>query len=161
SRADEGRGQARHGLRQTGPAGRRLRVQEGDRIVPRPGRVPALPGCQRLDIQSGKRLRSRSQLLPVSHPKTNKFVFLPGDLEFSLADFLLMGTAEQLMDLSLTHPYPGANKLVSRLLAITEVSEKYHKLLQELSEKTFTKEQLLKEIDAVENVTKEPLAKEK
>ena len=41
-------------------------------------------------------------------PKTNKFVFLPGDLEFSLANFLLMGTADQLMDLSLMHPYPGA-----------------------------------------------------
>ena len=24
-------------------------------------------------------------------PKTNKFVFIPGDLEFSLANFLLMG----------------------------------------------------------------------
>ena len=56
------------------------------------------------------------------HPKTNKFVFLPGDLEFSLANFLLMGTADQLMDLSLTHPYPGSNKLVDRLLAIKEVS---------------------------------------
>ena len=95
------------------------------------------------------------------NPKTNKFVFIPGDLEFSLANFLLMGTADQLMDLSLTHPYPGDNKLVDRLLAIKEVSEKYQKLLKELSEKAFTKEQLLKEIEAVEKVTKEPLAKEK
>ncbi len=55
-----------------------------------------------------------------------------------------MGTADQLMDLSLTHPYPGDNKLVERLLAIKEVSEKYRKLLKELSEKAFTKEQLLK-----------------
>src|SRR5262249_22766659 len=45
------------------------------------------------------------------HPKTNKFVFIPGDLEFALANFLLMGTGDQLMDLSLTHPYPGENKL--------------------------------------------------
>src|SRR5581483_1985509 len=76
------------------------------------------------------------------HPGTNKFVFLPGDLEFSLANFLLMGTADQLMDLSLKHPYPGENKLVERLLAIKEVSDKYQKLLKELSEKAFTKEQL-------------------
>ena len=72
-----------------------------------------------------------------------------------------MGTADQLMDLSLTHPYPGENKLVDRLLAIKDVSEKYQKLLKELSEKVFTKEQLLKEIEAIEKVTKEPLAKEK
>jgi putative heme-binding domain-containing protein len=95
------------------------------------------------------------------NPKTNKFVFLPGDLEFALANFLLMGTAEQLMDLSLTHPYPGENKLVDRLLAIKEVSDTYQKLLKELSEKSFTNEQLLKEIEAIEKVTREPLAREK
>ncbi len=94
-------------------------------------------------------------------PKTNKFVFIPGDLEFSMANFLLMGTADQLMDLSLTHPYPGANKLVDRLLAMKEVSEKYQKLLKELSEKVFTKDRLTKDIEAVEKATKESLAKEK
>jgi putative membrane-bound dehydrogenase-like protein len=95
------------------------------------------------------------------NPKTNKFIFIPGDLEFSLANFLLMGTADQLTDLSLTHPYPGENKLVERLLAIKEASEKYQKLLKELSDKAFTKEQLEKDIEAVERLTKEPLAKEK
>src|SRR5262249_32697109 len=59
------------------------------------------------------------------HPGTNRFTFIPGDLEFSLANFLLMGTPDQLMDLSLTRPYPGSNKLVERLLAVKEVHEKY------------------------------------
>ena len=72
-----------------------------------------------------------------------------------------MGTADQLMDLSLTHPYPGANKLVERMLGIKDVSEKYRKLLQELSEKAFTREQMLKDVAAIEQLTKEPLAKEK
>src|SRR5262245_4861536 len=66
------------------------------------------------------------------HPKTNTFVFLPGDLEFSLANLLLMGTADQLMDLSLTRPYPGSNKLVERLLGIKEVNARYRSLLREL-----------------------------
>ncbi|HEX5273568.1 MAG TPA: CotH kinase family protein, partial [Gemmataceae bacterium] len=95
------------------------------------------------------------------NPKSNKFVLVPGDLEFSLANFLLMGTADQLMDLSLTHPYPGDNKLTSRLLGIKDVGDQYQKLLKDLSEKTFTKDGLVKEIDAVEKVTKEPLEKEK
>lgn len=95
------------------------------------------------------------------HPKTSKFIFIPGDLEFALANFLLMGTADQLMDLSLTHPYPGDNKLVDRLLAIKDVSEKYQHLLKGLSEKIFIKEQLFNEIDAIEKLTKEPLASEK
>ncbi len=95
------------------------------------------------------------------HPKTHKFVFLAGELEFALANFLLMGTADQLMDLSLTHPYPGDNKLVERLLAMPEVSRKYQQLLKDLSEKVFTKDRLLGDIEAIENVTKEPLANEK
>ncbi|HTU88671.1 MAG TPA: CotH kinase family protein [Gemmataceae bacterium] len=95
------------------------------------------------------------------HPKTHKFSFIPSELEFSLANFLLMGTVEQLMDLSITHPYPGSNKLVDRLLAIEEVSGKYQKLLKELSEKSFTRDRLMRDIEAIEKATKEPLAREK
>ncbi len=88
--------------------------------------------------------------------KTNKFVFLPGDLEFSLANFLLMGTPDQLMDLSLTKPYPGQNKLPDRLLAMKEVKAKYQTLLKDLAGKVFTREQLLKDIEAIDSATKEP-----
>jgi putative membrane-bound dehydrogenase-like protein len=87
-------------------------------------------------------------------PKTNKFAFIPGDLEFSLANFLLMGSAEQLMDLSVTKPYPGENKLPDRLLAIKEVNEKYQKLLKELATTIFAKEKLLKELEAIDKATK-------
>ncbi|HEV3440410.1 MAG TPA: PVC-type heme-binding CxxCH protein, partial [Gemmata sp.] len=94
-------------------------------------------------------------------PKTNKFHFIPGDLEFSFANFLLMGTADQLMDLSVMKPYPGANKLPDRLLAIKEVSEKYQKLLKELTATAFTKDQLLKDAEALDKATKEIREKEK
>jgi putative membrane-bound dehydrogenase-like protein len=95
------------------------------------------------------------------NPKSNKFTFIPGDLEFALANFLLMGNANELMDLSLTRPYPGANKLVDRLLAIEEVNAQYQGLLKDLSSKEFTKERLLHEIDAIAKATKEPLEREK
>jgi putative membrane-bound dehydrogenase-like protein len=94
------------------------------------------------------------------NPKTNKFVFIPGDLEFSLANFLLMGTPDQLMDLSLTHPYPGESKLPERLLAIKEVNEKYLKLLRELTATVFTKERLVRDAEAIEKATKEIREKE-
>ncbi len=94
-------------------------------------------------------------------PKTKKFAFIPGDLEFSLANFLLMGTADQLMDLSVTKPYPGENKLPDRLLAIKEVNEKYQKLLKELTATAFTKEQLLKDAEAIEKATHDIREKEK
>jgi putative membrane-bound dehydrogenase-like protein len=95
------------------------------------------------------------------HPKTNKFAFFPSDLEFSLANFMLFGSADELMDLSLTHPYPGDNKLVDRLLGIKEVNARYREILKELSEKVFSKQQIIKQVEAIEKATKASLAKEK
>ena len=94
------------------------------------------------------------------HPRTNKFIFMPGDLEFSFANFLLMGSPDQLMDLSLTKPYPGQNKLPDRLLAIDEVNAKYKKLLKELSARAFARDRLLAEAAAIDKATKEIRDKE-
>jgi putative membrane-bound dehydrogenase-like protein len=94
------------------------------------------------------------------HPKTNKFVFIPGDLESSLANFQMMGSPDQLMDLSLTRPYPGENKLPDRLLAVKEINTKYQQLLKELTASAFTKERLLREAEAVAKTTQPILAKE-
>jgi spore coat protein CotH len=95
------------------------------------------------------------------NPETNKFVFIPWDLDLAFAGFPVMGSAEKLMDLSLTHPYPGENKLVDRLLADKEVSARYQKLLKELAATCFSKEKLLKDIDTMEKTTKEIIAREK
>jgi putative membrane-bound dehydrogenase-like protein len=89
------------------------------------------------------------------HPETNKFVFLPGDLEFSLANFLLMGSADELCNLSLTKPYPGENKLPDRLLAIESVRQKYQALLKELATTAFNKEKLIADADAIDVATGE------
>jgi putative membrane-bound dehydrogenase-like protein len=94
------------------------------------------------------------------HPKTNKFHFIPDGLEFALANFMLIGTADQQMDLSLTKPYPGENKLPDRLMAMKDVNEKYRKLLKDLSASAFTKEALLKELAAIEKATKDVQEKE-
>lgn len=94
------------------------------------------------------------------HPETHKFYFLPGDLEFSLANFLLMGSAEELMDLRITKPYPGENRIADRLLAHPPTRERYLKLVSELASTTFTKEQLLENIAAVRRATGAAVARE-
>ena len=63
-------------------------------------------------------------------PNTNRFVFIPGDQELSFANFLMMGSADQLMDMSLARPYGGENKLADRLLAIKDVKEAYQKVVE-------------------------------
>ena len=87
-------------------------------------------------------------------PKSKKFHFIPGDLEFSFANLLLFGSPEQLMDLSVMKPYPGENKLPDRLLGIKEIAERYRKLLGELSTTVFTKDRLLGEADAIDIATR-------
>jgi spore coat protein H len=95
------------------------------------------------------------------NPTTNKFVFMPWDLDLSFAGFGMSGSPEQQQDLSLTHPYAGDHKLADRLLAVKEVREQYQKLLKELSATAFTKDRLLKDIDSVDKAMKEMLVKEK
>ena len=95
------------------------------------------------------------------NPQTNKFVFIPWDLDLSFGGFPMGGgTPEQQMDLSMKHPHSGQNKLIDRLLAIKEVDAQYQKLLKELAVTCFTKERLVKDLDLIEKTIKEPLAKE-
>jgi spore coat protein CotH/Ca2+-binding EF-hand superfamily protein len=94
------------------------------------------------------------------NPQTNKFVFIPWDMDLSLAGFPMMGGPDQQMDLSLTHPHVGDNKLIDRLLATKAVGERYQEVLKELAATCFTKERLLADIDAIEAATKEARARE-
>lgn len=94
-------------------------------------------------------------------PKAHKFQFIPGDLEFSLANLLLFGSPDELMDLSLIKPYPGENKLPDRLLTIKPIAERYQALLKELAATVITKERLLRDAEAIDQATSEIREKER
>jgi len=70
------------------------------------------------------------------------------------------GTPEQQMNLSLLHPHAGEDELIDRLLAIASVKEQYLKLLGELAAGSFSKATLLEAVGAIEQATKDPLARE-
>jgi spore coat protein H len=93
-------------------------------------------------------------------PATNKIVFIPWDMDLSFGGFFLLGPPEQQAELSLTHPYPGNHKLVDRLLAVPEMSERYQKILKELADNAFAKDKVLAELTTLEKVVKDPLARE-
>ena len=88
-------------------------------------------------------------------PITSKLVFIPWDLDLSLAGFPMAGSPDQQIDLSLTHPYAGQNKLIDRLLAVKAVNDKYQQVLKDLAATAFRKERLLADIDVIEKTTKE------
>ena len=93
-------------------------------------------------------------------PNTHRFVFIPGDQELSFANFLMMGSADQLMDMSLARPYGGQNRLADRLLAIPDVREAHRKIVKELATTVFRKDRLLADAAAIEGATKAILERE-
>ena len=87
-------------------------------------------------------------------PSSNRFVFIPGDQELSFANFLMMGSADQLMDMSLARPYDGENRLADRLLAIKDVRDAHQKIIKDFATTVFRKDRLLAEVEAIEGATK-------
>lgn len=94
------------------------------------------------------------------NPKTNKFVFIPWDMDLSFGGFFMFGTPEQQAEISLVHPYMGQHKLVDRLLAISEINAKYLQILKDLAASSFTKEKLFKNIEEIEKATQAAAARE-
>ncbi len=74
---------------------------------------------------------------PSSKTQSNKFVFLPWDMDLSMGAFFMAGSAEQLQELSISHPHVGENKLIERLLAWDEFDKSYRDQIRQLSDTCF------------------------
>ena len=94
-------------------------------------------------------------------PATNKFVLLPWDMDLSMGAFFMAGSAEQLQELSITHPHMSDNKLIDRLLAWDDFNKTYRNQLRKLTETCFGDEGLTtKSLSVVQAVLKEPIARD-
>jgi spore coat protein CotH len=69
--------------------------------------------------------------------ESDKFEFLPWDMDLAMGAFFLSGTSEQLQDLSIAHPHVGENKVLDRLLAWDEFNQVYRAHLSRLTEACF------------------------
>jgi hypothetical protein len=88
------------------------------------------------------------------HPDTNKFHFIPWDVDRALANFPIFGTPAEQMNLSLTKPYATC-KLAERLMALPDASAKYLAVAKDVAKKGFDKESVLKSLTALEGVAKD------
>ena len=93
------------------------------------------------------------------HPETNKFHFVPWDLDLALGNFPIFGTPDQQMDLNLSKPY-AQNRLADRLMANKEFADRYQQILKEVVPLCFAKEKVLAEIATIEKVVKPLIEKE-
>lgn len=94
-------------------------------------------------------------------PETNKFVFIPWDLDLAFGAFPVYGRPEQLLDLSIDHPHVGQNKLIDRLLAMPDWKATYREHLKHLSENVLVADELGAKLQAVEAALETSLAKDK
>ena len=94
------------------------------------------------------------------NPATNRFAFIPWDLDLSLATWPAAGMPEQQVDLSLRHPHAGDNKLIDRLLAIPAHRDQYMAILRELAAGPFTPGKLIAQLEPIEKALVQPLARE-
>ena len=96
----------------------------------------------------------------VLNPKTETFEFVPDSLESSIANSMFVGQPDDLVELSIAHPYAGNCVLAERVLAIDGMKAKYEQIVRELIGSTCSKENWLKQVASLESVTKEILSKE-
>lgn len=93
-------------------------------------------------------------------PATDKFVFIPWDLDLSLATWPAVGTPEQLVTLSLRHPHAGENRLLDRILANDDFRQRYDAIVREMFEQHFQKDKLLAGLEPIEEALKAPAERE-
>jgi spore coat protein CotH len=82
-------------------------------------------------------------------PKTNRFVILPWDLDHSFGALVLLGSANDLMNLSIRKPYLGRNRLVEALLADEKTFAVYKGHLERLLKTSFTVGRIKTDLEAI------------
>lgn len=79
-------------------------------------------------------------------PESNKFQFLPWDMDHSFGSFPLLGTPGSRRELSIDHPGGDDHKLIERVLRIPAHKEAYHAYLDEYMNTSFAEEKLHRQI---------------
>jgi RNA polymerase sigma factor (sigma-70 family) len=93
-------------------------------------------------------------------PASNKFGFIPWDLDLSWGGFFLLGTTRDRERASIRHPWVGQHRLLERVMAVEEFQQLYRRQLEDLLARLFVPSRLHQRIDAVAQVIRSPIAAE-
>lgn len=81
------------------------------------------------------------------HPESNRFQFIPWDLDHSFGQFTRVGTQEQREQLSIKRPWPGENRFLDRVFKVEAFQKLYRARLEEFSKTLFKPERFHKQVD--------------
>ena len=82
-------------------------------------------------------------------PKTDRFQFLPWDLDHSFGQFGMRGSQEEREQLSIHKPWQGKNAFLERVYKVAAFKQPYLARLKESSETLFTPARLAAQVDEV------------
>lgn len=94
------------------------------------------------------------------HPVSNKFGFIPWDLDLAWGGFFLIGTARERERARIWHPWVGEHRFLERVMGVDEFRQLYRAQLEDLLARLFIPSRLNSRIDEVARATRGPIAAE-
>jgi len=90
-------------------------------------------------------------------PRSNKFGFIPWDLDAAWGNFWIASRAEQ-ERASIWHPWVGENRFIERVMAVEEFRRIYRSHLEGFLSRLFVPDRLHRRIDEIAAVIRDPIA---
>jgi hypothetical protein len=90
-----------------------------------------------------------------------RLTWIPWDLNEAFGGFMGGGRAEDMMNLSIHHPFTRGNRIAERILALDGARQKYEAILRGLIETNFTVARLGGEIEAAATVVREAVRQDR
>lgn len=90
-------------------------------------------------------------------PRSNKFGFIPWDLDAAWGEFWIASKAEQ-ERASVWHPWVGENRFVERVMAVEEFRRVYRSHLEDFLSRLYAPDRLRRRIDEIAAVIRDPIA---
>ena len=93
-------------------------------------------------------------------PTSNRFGFIPWDLDLSWGGFFLLGSTRDRERASIWQPWVGRHHFLERVMAVPRFRELYRARLEDLCARLFVQQRLIQRIDEAAQVVRDPIAAE-
>ena len=93
-------------------------------------------------------------------PNSNKFGFIPWDLDLSWGGFFLLGSTKERERASIWHPWVGSHRFLERVMAVAEFKGLYRAQLEDLLDRLLVPSRLERRIDHLAGIIRGPMAAE-
>jgi hypothetical protein len=93
-------------------------------------------------------------------PKSNRFAFIPWDLDHSFGSFGMRGSQQTREQLSLQRPWSGSNRLLERIFAVEDFKQRYRANLEKIQAGIGQPERIGRQISEVAAAIRPAVAEE-